>query len=511
MTDDRDLIYIVHGSNAHTWWRRLANGGYAWWRRWSLFACEIRRAFGYGCEIREFRWSGLNSHDARMRAGTDLARAIEAVDKGRRIHIVGHSHGGNVALAAANHLGPGRVETIVLLANPHMALVEKHGVPPQWLYWGRATENAAHIWNLYSPQDKVQVSLAGLFHGLSPSIKQTLIVRRNYGGIDFKPLQNGEIHWSNALAAHRAMHSAAVGVVVGRLLRGETFPEAMKAAGLSIEGRNDTPDRGGFPGFDKTQALICELGNAAPFDFGDAASDVGILLVHGFTASPAEMRPMGEYLAARKGWRCKGILLPGHGTRIEDMRKTTGADWVDSVEKTLKELSRECRHVFLAGLSLGAVLSCHVALRAIKDEKLRGMILMAPAFGVSTKKAIGVRLLSPFVKLRAKGTRASDYFLDHGLYSYVHNPLNRVMELLRLGSESVRRLPELKKLPTVLFVGDLESTVSLDKQLMAAKENPWIRLVRLPKSRHILPLEPDRARMFEETEKFVEECLRGHT
>src|SRR5262249_22160444 len=150
------LLYIVHGSNAHTWWRRLANGRYAWWRRWSLFSCELRNAFGKDCEIREFRWSGANTHQARMSAGTDLARAIDADDSARTIHIVGNSHGGNVALAAVNHLAKGRVENVVLLANPHMALVEKHGVPPQWLYWGKAVEIVPHIWNLYSPQDKVQ-------------------------------------------------------------------------------------------------------------------------------------------------------------------------------------------------------------------------------------------------------------------------------------------------------------------------------------------------------------------
>jgi carboxylesterase len=506
MTSKQDLIYIVHGSNAHTWWRRLTNGGYPWWRRWSLFCCELRHAFEYNCEIREFRWSGNNTHQARTTAGTDLARAIEAAGENRKIHIVGHSHGGNVSLAAVNHLPPGRVENLVLLANPHMAVLEKHGEPPQWLYWGRAAESVARIWNLYSPQDRVQVSLASLFHGMQLPGEHKLIVRRTYGGVDYKPVQNGVVHWKNKGAAHSALHSEAIGSVVGHLLRGSGFDDAMKKAGLSPDLPNETPDRGGYPGMEKTQALIQALGNPAPFDMGSNNSDVGILLIHGFTASPAEMRPMAEYLAGQ-GFRSKGIVLPGHGTRVEDMWKVKGEDWITAVEKAYEELAKECRHVFLAGVSLGAVLSCHVALRLGKNSKLRGLILMAPAFGVSTKKHVGAHLLRPFVKLRAKGTRASDFFLDHGLYSYVHNPINRVMDLLKLGSEAVRRLGELKGLPAVLFVGDLESTVSLDKQLAAANSNPWIRLVRLKKSRHILPLEPDRELMFETTKKFVEECL----
>ena len=104
MTTSTDIIYVVHGSNAHTWWRRLANRGYPWWRRWSLFCCAVRRGFAGDCEIREFRWSGNNTHQARLDAGAELARAIAKEDPERRIHIIGHSHGGNVALVAVNQL-----------------------------------------------------------------------------------------------------------------------------------------------------------------------------------------------------------------------------------------------------------------------------------------------------------------------------------------------------------------------------------------------------------------------
>jgi carboxylesterase len=509
MTSDSDIIYIVHGSNAHTWWRRLANGGYPWWRRWSLFCSELRRAFGKDCEIREFHWSGNNTHQARITAGTALARTIEAENPARKIHIVGHSHGGNVALAAVNHLQRGRVETLILLANPHMALVDKHGEPPQWLYWGKAVESVPRIWNIYSLEDKVQCSLARVFHGIPAARHQTLIVRPTYGGTDYKPVLNGVIHWNTSVGAHRALHSGAIGAVAGRLLQGCTFDEAMADSGLSIGGNNVALDRGGFPGIQKTQEMICALADPAPFDLGDRKSGVGILLIHGFTASPAETRPLAEYVTQHTSWRCVGIALPGHGTKIDEMQKSHGGDWINAVEKAYEDLARDCRHVFLAGVSLGAALCCHVALRHRKDAKLRGLILMAPAFGVSLKRAVGLRVLRPFRKMRSKGTRASDYFLDNRLYSYVQNPLNRAADVLRLGGEAARRLGELQGLPVLMFVGDLESTVSLEKLHAAAKRNPWMKFVRLPKSRHILTVEPDREMMFEESVRFVEECLRG--
>lgn len=499
-----DLLYIVHGSNAHTWWRHLANGGYPWWRRWSLFSIELRQALGRECEVREFRWSGSNTHQARIDAGADLARTIEAAGRSRKIHIIGHSHGGNVALVAANHLQPCQVETLVLLANPHMAIQDA------WLYWGKAIENVPQIWNLYSPEDNVQCSLARTFHGLPSTQRRHVLVRRTYDGPSHSRIRNEVIHWNKSVAAHRAMHSGAVGAVVGALLRGRTFAEAMKTAELFIDQGNEPRDRGGFPGLERTQQLIRETGNPNPFDMGNLQSDVGILFIHGFTASPAEMRPMAEYLAEHTNWRCKGILLPGHGTMVEDMRNAAGEDWIAAVEKAYDDLARECRHVFLAGVSLGATICCHMGLRRREDPKLRGLILMAPAFGISLEKSAAIRLLRPFIKLRKKNRRASDYFLDHQLYSYVYNPLNRVADLLSLGSAALGRLGELEGLPVVLFAGDLESTVSLEKMHAAARCNPWIRFVRLPNSRHILTLEPDREMMFEATVKFVEECLKGH-
>jgi hypothetical protein len=112
------------------------------------------------------------------------------------------------------------------------------------------------------------------------------------------------------LAAHRAMHSGKMGAVVGSLLQGKDFEEAMKTALLSPDRANLVEDRGGWPGYARTEELMRKLGNAEPFDLGDATADTGLLFIHGFTASPAEMRPMARFLSMKTGWRCLGPLLP---------------------------------------------------------------------------------------------------------------------------------------------------------------------------------------------------------
>lgn len=506
MTETRDLFYVVHGSNAHTWWRRLANGGYPWWRRWSLFSCALRRAFTRECEIREFRWSGKNTHQGRLDAGEALARAIGKEDAGRKVHLIGHSHGGNVALAAVNHLGANRVESVVVLANPNIDLTGLRGTS-EWLYWGNAIELVPRIWNLYSPEDFVQSRLAQRFHGIPKAVASTIVVQRDYAGPGGKQVESAAIHWKRPFAAHRSMHSEAMGTVVGSLLAGRDFSEAMAAAGLSVPEKNDVLDHGGWPGVQRTFEMIRDAADPSPFDYENKAKDVGVLFLHGFTASPAEMRPMAKFMSQLRHWRCAGPLLPGHGTTIEDMQRSGTEAWLATAERAYAELAQQCDRVFLVGLSLGAVLACHVAARRATDPKLRGIVLLAPAFGVTFKRAAGIHVLRPLRYLRGKGTRASDYFLDNRLYSYLHVPVKLAAEVMELGREAVKDMNKLREIPTLMFVGDKESTVSLDKMLSVTHNNPSIRLIRLPRSRHILTVEPDREMMFETSVRFMEECL----
>jgi pimeloyl-ACP methyl ester carboxylesterase len=159
MTETRSL-FVIHGSNAHIT-GAPANGGYP---GGGAGACARAppRAFTRECEIREFSWSGRNTHQARLDAGTALARAIAKEDAGLRIYLIGHSHGGNVALVAANNLPAGRVESVVLLANPNMVVMDSADGTSEPLYWGRAVELVRKIWNLYTPEDFVQSTLARL-------------------------------------------------------------------------------------------------------------------------------------------------------------------------------------------------------------------------------------------------------------------------------------------------------------------------------------------------------------
>ena len=66
---------------------------------------------------------------------------------------------------------------------------------------------------------------------------------------------------------------------------------------------------------------------AQPFFF--PGGEHGALLIDGFTGSSSHMRLLGEHLHA-VGFTVRGINLPGHGNRLEDMGKYTWKDWLQA-------------------------------------------------------------------------------------------------------------------------------------------------------------------------------------
>lgn len=136
-----------------------------------------------------------------------------------------------------------------------------------------------------------------------------------------------------------------------------------------------------------------------PAPFFLPGGPVGCLLIHGFTGSPPEMRPMGQYLAER-GVTVSGPLLAGHGTTPEDMARTTWQDWYASTETAYQKLEQQCAKVFVGGFSLGSLLALHLA----AHHEMAGLVLMSPALQPRDWRMKFVPLLRHFIKFVPKDT-----------------------------------------------------------------------------------------------------------
>lgn len=189
-----------------------------------------------------------------------------------------------------------------------------------------------------------------------------------------------------------------------------------------------------------------------------AGPHVGVLLIHGYTGSVAETRPMGEYLVAQ-GFDVRCPLLPGHGTTVEDLTHIRWQQWTDRVADSLGELVRQCDTVFVGGLSLGSLLTLWLGAR---HAEIAGLIVMAPAIKLQNRLlplTLGLRHL---LKYNPFGPIGDDDLGDpeaiDRIWCYDQTPMWGAGELYLLQRQVLRLLPAIRQ-PILIFQGRRDAQV----------------------------------------------------
>jgi len=100
-----------------------------------------------------------------------------------------------------------------------------------------------------------------------------------------------------------------------------------------------------------------------------------VLLIHGITGTPSEMRYLGKCLN-KQGFTVFCNTLPRHCSTLEDLKKVTWTEISDSCIQDFKELRKEYSQVYVAGLSLGALMSIHLAYKF--PDQVAGIGALAP-------------------------------------------------------------------------------------------------------------------------------------
>lgn len=93
---------------------------------------------------------------------------------------------------------------------------------------------------------------------------------------------------------------------------------------------------------------------------GRGTSGRGVMLIHGVTGSPVEMKPVAKILL-RAGFSVHAPLLEGHGSDLATLRRTRWKDWYAGVEEAAQWFSKECDQMFVAGICGGGLLGLRLA------------------------------------------------------------------------------------------------------------------------------------------------------
>lgn len=230
----------------------------------------------------------------------------------------------------------------------------------------------------------------------------------------------------------------------------------------------------------------------------DGDGGTGIVLVHGFTGSPAALA-LWARVCADAGMTVRLPLLPGHGTRPEDLARTPRAQWTDAVRSAVEEVRGTCSRVVVAGLSMGGALSLIEAARGRVD----GAILVNPGLRVdhpASALAPVLRYVRPF--LTSIGNDIARPGRDEGAYS--RTPVAAVAQVRGLFAEARRTLPEIE-VPVLGFFSATDHVVgpASRRALEQGLQPGLLRAVPLERSFHVATMDHDADRIFEESLKFI--------
>jgi len=114
-----------------------------------------------------------------------------------------------------------------------------------------------------------------------------------------------------------------------------------------------------------------------PTGYYEKHGEHAVLLIHGLTGTPAEMRPIAKRLT-KQGFSVMAPALAGHCREANDLRRSRWQDWYGSVEQAFEALKAEHAQVFVSGLSIGALLA--IKLAAEKGDRVAGLGLLSSTF-----------------------------------------------------------------------------------------------------------------------------------
>lgn len=237
---------------------------------------------------------------------------------------------------------------------------------------------------------------------------------------------------------------------------------------------------------------------------GDS-SDRAVLLIHGFTGSPIAMKPWADSLE-RQGFATAVPVLPGHGTKWQDMVDTNFAQWITATEQAFDQLANDHKTVFVAGLSMGGALALHLATR----RNVAAVSLVNPGLIVDSSLAPYTPVLKHFVRSIAPiSNDIAKSGVDEG--AYPRTPIAAVAQLHRLFAQTRARL-ELVTSPVQLFrstVDNVVSDASVRELVAGLKPGTLAEHHMLLHSKHVATLDYDAEQIFHESARFFSHLAAG--
>lgn len=234
--------------------------------------------------------------------------------------------------------------------------------------------------------------------------------------------------------------------------------------------------------------------------------EVGVLLIHGFTGTTAELRPLGRHLF-QAGYTVCAPLLKGHGITPEEMRCTTWVDWWVSAKEGYERLRSEgCKHIVVVGLSMGGLL----ALKIAQYAPVLGIATLCAPVKVRDKRMGLIQYLQYVLPYKKRSKKKAEH-IEREIYVLDRTPLNCVVSLSKLMKNVERVLPQLSQPILIAQSGKDETVDPCSAELLYNRiGSKQKEIIRFENSGHIITLDKERDVLFDRLTQFIKRLEKSH-
>ena len=260
-------------------------------------------------------------------------------------------------------------------------------------------------------------------------------------------------------------------------------------------------------------------------DFYFEGGPCGVLLIHGLTGTPNEMRVLGKGLN-NAGFTVYGMQLAGHCGSVDDLLASNAEDWFASVQTAAEWLRERVENLFVCGLSMGALLALRLA--AEQPDRIHGVGVFGATFrydGWSIPPIARLSFLLPLVYrlgighgrsfverppygLRDERIRAhvadAMFGADSSVAGLPGNPWPSLAELFTLSRKVRKQLPEVTSPCLVAHAVHDDIASVANAHLVAARISAPCELLLLRDSYHMITIDRERRTLIAHTSDFFQ-------
>jgi carboxylesterase len=239
---------------------------------------------------------------------------------------------------------------------------------------------------------------------------------------------------------------------------------------------------------------------------------LGCLCIHGFSAAPTEISWLADHLHSTLNLTTYTPRLAFHGTDYRDMHRARWQDWYMTVRDGYQLLADQCEAVFIAGISMGGLLS--LMLSAADDvEPLATAVIAAPtAFkDPDIEKVPYLRHIRRETPVLDRSTlpqivREEQYRRGEPVEGRTHYStwsLNAIYEMYTLAGTARTMLYNIR-VPLVLVYAEQDTAVPLSSadEIAAKVRSEIVEKHILHRSGHIITQDIEREDAFRHVESF---------